>query len=225
MRQATIEEIKEAALARIAAEGAGALSIRGIARAIGMSPAGLYRYYDGLDSLLTELIADAYGDLASAVEAGTRSPGPPERRLLAGMLAYRRWCVEHTNRFLLIFGTPIPGYAAPDEGPTVQASRRIGAAFFDVVHEGWRTGALELRAPARAATPRELEFLAGVDPEFPASGLTTFLSTWAHIHGLVTLEVLGQLDWLYPDGEWFYRLEVERMLDSWAPQRGHGRDG
>lgn len=217
IRQATIGEIKEAALAQIASQGAGALSIRGVARAIGMSPAGLYRYYDGLDSLLTELIADAYGDLASAVEEGTRSPGAPARRLLAGMLAYRRWCVEHQGRFLLIFGTPIPGYVAPEEGPTVEASRRIGAAFFEVVHEGWRTGTLALRAPARTATSREREFLAGTAPDLPAPWLSAFVSTWAHIHGLVTLEVLGQLDWLYPDGEWFYRLETERMIDAWAP--------
>ena len=162
LRAATVAEIKQAALEQIAAEGATALSIRGIARSIGMSPAGLYRYYDSLDALLTELIADAYNDLADAVVTATTSPGSVRQRLLAGMLAYREWCLEHPNRFLLVFGTPIPGYAAPEEGPTVEANRRIGTAFFAVVAEGWSAGALALPVPARPPTPEERTFLASV---------------------------------------------------------------
>jgi AcrR family transcriptional regulator len=216
MRRATIAEIKQAALDQIATEGAGALSIRGIARDIGMSPAGLYRYYDSLDALLTELIADAYNHLADAVVAATATPGSVRERLLAGMLAYRRWCREHPNQFLLVFGTPIPGYAAPEEGPTVEANRRIGAAFFAVVAEGWHTGALALPVACRPPTPQEQTFLASQDPDFPAAWLAAFVSAWAHFHGMVTLEVLGQLDWVYPDGEAFYRAEVERLLDTWT---------
>lgn len=220
LRLATIAEIKQAALDQIATAGAGELSIRGIARAIGMSPAGLYRYFDSLDSLLTELIADAYNDLADAVVAATTGPGTVRERLLAGMLAYRRWSLDHPNQFLLIFGTPIPGYAAPEEGPTVEANRRVGAAFFDVVLDGWRTDTLDLPARPRPATPPEQAFLALVDPDFPASWLTPFVGAWAHFHGMVTLEILGQLDWIYPDGETFYRAEVKRLLDSWDAAQG-----
>lgn len=217
---ATFAEIKQAALEQIAAEGAGSLSIRGIARAIGMSPAGLYRYYDSLDSLLTDLIADAYNDLADAVVAATTTAGTVRDRLLAGMLAYRQWCLEHPNEFLLVFGTPIPGYAAPEEGPTVEANRRIGAAFFGLVHEGWRTGTLALPVGPRPATQEEQAFLAPVAPDFPAAWLTPFVGAWSHFHGMVTLEILGQLDWLYPDGEAFYRAEVERLLESWSAAAG-----
>ena len=217
-RQATITEIKEAALALIGSGGSAALSVRGVARAIGMSPAGLYRYYDSLDALITELVTDAYDDLADAVGTATAPPGTPSERLLAGMLAYRRWCLDRPNQFLLVFGTPIPGYAAPEHGPTVRANRRIGGAFFDVVHDGWRTGALELPGPDRPPTQREQEFLAGVAPDFPAAWLTAFIGAWAHFHGMVTLEILGQLDWLYPDGEWFFRAEVGRLLASWEPR-------
>ncbi len=207
-------------MAQIAAQGAGALSIRGVARDIGMSPAGLYRYFDSLDALLTELITDAYHDLADAVVAGTGRRGSPRERLAGGMLAYRRWCVEHPNRFLLIFGTPIPGYVAPEDGPTVQANRRIGQAFFEVVNEGWRNGSLSLPVVSRTATGNEESFLAEVAPDFPAPWLTPFVGAWAHIHGMVTLEVLGQLDWIYPDGEAFYRAEVTGLLDSWSAREG-----
>lgn len=216
LRQATITEIKQAALDQIARDGAGSLSIRGIARAIGMSPAGLYRYYDSLDSLLTELIADAYNELADAVDTAVAAPGTVADRLVAGMLAYRRWSVDRRNQFLLIFGTPIPGYAAPEEGPTVEANRRIGAAFFRLVYEGWHNGELELPVAAREASPAEQQFLAGMAPDFPPSWLPAFVGAWAHFHGMVTLEVLGQLDWIYPDGALFYRTEVERLVGSWA---------
>jgi AcrR family transcriptional regulator len=216
VRLATIAEIKRAAWEQIATDGAGALSIRGVARAIGMSPAGLYRYYDGLDALLTELIADAYNDLADAVVAATTAPGSVRDRLRAGILAYRQWSLEHPSQFLLVFGTPIPGYAAPQEGPTVQANRRIGAAFFEVVAEGLRAGALDLPVPARPTVALDSSFLTAVDPQVPAAWIQPFVSAWAHFHGMVTLELLGQLDWAYPDGEAFYRGEIDRLLDSWT---------
>ncbi len=215
LRAATYEEIKHAALDQIASEGAAALSIRGVARAIGMSPAGLYRYYDGLDSLITELITDAYGDLADAVTAATAGDGSTRSRLRAGMLAYRRWCVDHPNRFLLIFGTPIPGYAAPEGGPTVEANRRIGVAFFTVAAEAWASGELAPPPLDRPPEPGELQLVAELAtpaPGFPPEAVAAFMSTWAHFHGLVTLEVLNQLDWIYPDAESFYRTAIEQIL-------------
>lgn len=216
LRAGTIEEIKRAALDQIASSGATALSIRGIARAIGMSPAGLYRYFDGLDTLLTELIADAYNDLADTVAVTTSQPGDLRERLRAGMLAYRRWCVDHPNRFLLIFGTPIPGYAAPEEGPTVQASRRIGEVFFSVVAEGWETNQLHVRDVGREVGPGEIAAARQMGPEFPPEWIAPFLGTWAHFHGMVTLEILHQLDWVYPDVEVFYRSEIDRLIATWG---------
>jgi AcrR family transcriptional regulator len=215
-RASTLEEIKSAALEQISLQGASALSIRGVARAIGMSPAGLYRYYDSLDDLLTDLISDAYNDLADAVEAATAGPGTVRERLRRGMLAYRQWSVEHPNRFLLIFGTPVPGYTAPQEGPTVRANRRVGAAFFSLLAEGWRSGVLDLPVAARDATEQEAAFLTGVDPDFPAAWLTPFIGAWAHFHGMVTLELLNQLDWIYPDATGFYEAEIDRLLASWS---------
>jgi AcrR family transcriptional regulator len=214
LRTATIDEIKGAALDQIARRGAGALTVRGIARAIGMSPAGIYRYYEGLDALITELIADAYNNLADHVQAAADQPGTTRERMRGAMLAYREWCVQHRNRFLLIFGTPIPGYAAPDGGPTTAANQRIGQAFFAIGAEAWRRGELALPQAPRPLEPAEREFAEGVTPGFPAELVGSFLSTWAHFHGMVTLEVLGQLHWIYPDPDTFYSGEVERILNG-----------
>jgi AcrR family transcriptional regulator len=213
-RAATVDEIKQAALDQIATAGAGALSIRGVARAIGMSPAGIYRYYDGLDSLITDLIADAYNDLADHIVAATTGPGSTLDRLRAGMLAYREWSLVHPNRFLLIFGTPIPGYAAPEDGPTEAANRRIGEAYFAVGAEAWERGELAPQPQMRPPEPHEAEFASGIAKDFPPSMVAAFLSAWAHFHGIVTLEILNQLDWIYSDPERFYAAEIERILED-----------
>ena len=205
-------EIKEAALAQLAELGPGALSVRGIARAIGMSPAGIYRYFDGLDDLITELITDAYDDLSDAIAAGSSGTGPAVERMRGAMLSYRQWCIEHPNRFLLIFGTPIPGYAAPEEGPTVVANRRIGEVFFSLGVEAWRRGELAV-SPDDVAESQEVELAAMLDPDLPAGFVGRFLSTWAHFHGLVTLEILHQLDWVYPAPDRVYEREIDRMLE------------
>ncbi|MEA3275708.1 MAG: TetR/AcrR family transcriptional regulator [Pseudomonadota bacterium] len=214
LRAATIEEIKEAALSQIAEVGGPALSLRGVAREIEMSPAGLYRYYDGRDALLTDLIVDAYNALADAVEVGIESGGESaSERFAAGIRAYRRWGVDNPNRFLLIFGTPIPGYAAPEGGPTVAANRRMGEAFFMVGVEAWRAGQLHPQPLGREITQAEMQLSSEIDPNLPAELIPSMLGSWAHFHGLVNLEVLNQWHWLYgTHTEEFFEGEIQAIL-------------
>jgi AcrR family transcriptional regulator len=216
LRATTIEDIKAAALSQIAESGGPSLSLRGVARDIGMSPAGLYRYYDGRDALLTDLIADAYNALADAVEVGIESDGgTPTDRFVSGIRAYRAWALSHPNRFLLIFGTPIPGYEAPIGGPTVEANRRLGEALFRSGIDAWRTGDMRVPSLGREVTDGERDLAAELDPDLPAELIPAMLGTWAHFHGLVTLEVLHQYNWMYgADTEVFFDGEIARMLTS-----------
>ena len=218
LRASTIDDIKAAALCQIAESGGPSLSLRGVAREIGMSPAGLYRYYDGRDALLTDLITDAYNDLADAVEAGIVSGGEtPSERFVAGIRAYRVWAITFPNRFLLIFGTPIPGYEAPVEGPTVEANRRMGEALFGVGIEAWRTGQMTIPSLGRKATESEHELATLLDPNMPVELVPAMLGTWAHFHGVVTLEVLHQFNWLYGNNtDVFFEGEIERLLTSFG---------
>jgi len=215
-RVATIIEIKEAALRQIAASGGPSLSLRGVAREIGMSPAGLYRYYDGRDALLTDLLTDAYSDLADAVEqAITASEGTPAETFAAAAHAYRVWAVGSPNQFLLIFGTPIPGYEAPEGGPTVGANRRMGEALFMAGIAAWRSGSQVVPDIGRETTSAERELAALIDPGMPPVLVPAMLGTWAHLHGLVTLEILHQLHWMYGDDvEAFFDGEIERLMRS-----------
>lgn len=217
-RDTTVSEIKDAALQQIAEVGAAALSLRGVARTIGMSPAGLYRYYDGRDKLLTALLVDAYGDLADTIEdaIGQQNDADVRSQFRAGITAYRHWALVHPNRFLLIFGTPVPGYKAPDGGPTVRANQRMGYAFLTVAARAHAEGILRDLPVGRAPTAAECEVashLQQIASDFPATMVQLLLGAWAQWHGLVILEVTHQLDWAYPDVDVFFTAEMTRLID------------
>jgi AcrR family transcriptional regulator len=231
-RATTVAQIKDAALAQVAGQGAAALSIRGVARAIGMSPAGLYRYYASRDALLTDLLVDAYNDLAAAVAgaaglpaAGPADAGPPAvpdpmAALLAAIEEYRSWAVTDPARFLLIFGTPVPGYEAPPGGPTVTANRRMGQVFFALAAQAWREGLIaQPQGDPGAVSREELELLSQLRilaDTFPVALIPRMLGGWALWHGLVTLEVTGQLHWIYPDTGAFYTDRVTAWLEGFV---------
>lgn len=195
----TLREIKEAALGQLVENGAGKLSLRGVARDVGMTVQSLYHYVDSYDALVSLLVVDSHESLAAAVsrsaEEATGRPWPD--RLEAAVLAYRRWALEHRAQFLLIYGTPIPGYVAPGESRL--AALRLGAVFAEVVYQGWSADDLQ-RVPLLGEDPRT-----GSGPEppegladsffatLPPGAFAYFLQMRSTLHGLVLLELLGQL--------------------------------
>jgi len=216
LREHTERELKQAALAEVRERGASAVTLRGVARRVGMSPAGLYRYVDSRDGLLTWLIADRFDAYADHLEAALREVASdgPVTRLRAVAFAYREWAVANPNAFGLIFGDPIPGYAAPQDGPTTTAMTRLGTALATPLLEAHERGVLhvpvalgsEELAPAMAPMVR----LAG---ELPHGVYALLLLSWGRLHGQVSLEVFGHHDWLMPDGcEPLYRAEVETII-------------
>lgn len=233
-RQRTWRELKAAALDEVREHGAVALSLRRVARRIGMSPAGLYRYVDSREDLLTTLIADAFDDLADhllvatgAAEdelAGHRdTPTPPlvvaadadvAERLRAVALAYRHWGVTRPHEFGLVFGDPIPGYAAPEGGATVAAMTRVGLAMARPLVDAWQAGRVRpLPAPVPAALAARLAPMAEVTGDAPPELAVLLLTTWGRLHGQVSLEVFGHHAWLLPDGcEDLFTADVEALL-------------
>jgi AcrR family transcriptional regulator len=95
------DEVKAAALRQLAAGGPQALSINAIAKELGVSGPALYRYFAGRDELLTELIVDAYADLARALSSAAPFAD-----------AYRAWALAQPHRYRLLFAAPLPGYDA-----------------------------------------------------------------------------------------------------------------
>lgn len=216
-RRQTEAELRDATLAEIREHGAVAVTLRGVARRVGMSPAGMYRYVDSRDGLLTMVIADRYHAYADHLEAAlATAPDDVEERLRTVALAYRTWAVEHGNAFGLLFGDPIPDYQAPADGPTTDGMRRLGQALADPLIAAYNLGCL--RVPEALDVPElvgPLQAMAELGGDLPPAVYALLLLTWGRLHGQVSLEVFGHHAWLFPEGcEPLYRAEVETLLSQ-----------
>ena len=162
-------ELLAAAKARLGTDGAAALSLRAIARDLGMASSAVYRYVDSRDALLTLLILDGYNAAGQACEdaaAAARGRGEaPAQVWLAAARALRGWALAHPRSYELIYGTPVPGYRAPTD--TVAAATRLWGVIIAVMHDAEATGTLAPTGPqfptAGLLTPETLAF-AGFDP-------------------------------------------------------------
>jgi AcrR family transcriptional regulator len=218
-RAATRTEIKQTALDLMRERGTTEVRFTDIARVMGLTPPALYRYYADRDELLTEMITDGYQDLAAALAAAGETYAGT--RLQAVGFAYRAWALEDPQRFALIFGLPVPGYAAPQEGPTVEAAKRAMANLAAVVGSAAADGTLGHPLITQVAPVLAVElcerknypgFVEGEVPDGSASsrpdGATelsqheiapathqAMLTCWAGLHGFTCLEAYGHLDW------------------------------
>jgi len=173
-------------------EGAAGLSLRAIARDLGMVSSAVYRYVASRDDLLTLLLVDAYSELADAVDAaGAR--GPWRQRLLAMAHAARAWAVDQPARWALLYGSPVPGYHAPRER-TVGPGTRVVGALFDAVAAGIAAGEIP-QSNVAAAQPLSADF-DRIREEFEFVGddaaVAKCFLLWAGLVGAISLEVFGQ---------------------------------
>ena len=216
-RAETVQEIKAAALDQLA-QG-GELSLRAVARAVGMTVQSLYHYFDSRDALLGALVVDGHNRLTAAVqEAADASRGRPHaERLFAVTNAYRTWALANRHEFLLLYGTPVPGFAAPASGPWGEAAYRLSEPFREVVFEGWT--AEELAAiPLQSGADRLADADATIMP-LPIGALALFYELRARMHGLVILELFGHLVPLSGYGEELFRDAMSRAAGELAALR------
>ncbi len=205
-RAATIDEIKETAQRLMREQGTTEVRFSDIAREMGMTAPALYRYFADRDELLTALIADAYNDLADIVAEAQEKVAvdDPSGRLLAVSQAYRSWARREPQRFALILGMPVPGYAAPEEGPTTEAARRamvqLKSLFFDAVERNVLKPPLlrEVGEALAASAVADHDAMHPDEPLLPPETFQALLQCWSSLHGFTCLEAYGHLDWL-PD--------------------------
>ena len=161
-------EILDAARGYLATDGAPALSLRAIARDLGMASSALYRYFSSRDELLTRLIIDAYDSLGAAAEVreATMDRNDLAGRFTATCDAVRAWALVHPNEYALIYGSPVPGYVAPAD--TVQPATRVTALLLRIIVEAATAGrSAGRRRPGRARPDGSDR--PGPDPLPPAS--------------------------------------------------------
>jgi AcrR family transcriptional regulator len=214
-RAETVAEITAAALAQLATAGTGGLSLRAVARDVGMTVQSLYHYFDSRDALLNALVTDSHHALADVVEAanlGTRGRPPRERRL-AATAAFRRWALANASAFLLLYGTPVPGFDPAPASESGKAALRLAGPFAEVMFEGWtpgELGAVPLPDGAEALSAAVADAMIPL----PAGALALFIELRARMHGLVMLELLGHLYPFGDVGESFYAAAMGRMSDD-----------
>ena len=217
-------QIKEIARRQLAAGGNGAISLRGIAREMGMAQPSLYHYYPRLDDLITALIVDAYISLGDAIDRA-QAPRPagdfagPDHdyagRFEAGVLAYRAWAIANPADYKLIFGNPIPGYHAPPD-VTVPVVQRAFAPLTLLPELAHREGKLRLPRAAAEASPALERRLAAAARErgidLPPEAMRVVLEGWGQMQGLVTLELFGHLQPLVGDPGDLYRAATRGFV-------------
>jgi AcrR family transcriptional regulator len=178
----------------LATEGPAGLSLRAIARDLGMVSSAVYRYVASRDDLLTLLLVDAFSELADAVDEARAEEGGDWRAQIAAMAAAaRRWAVATPACWALLYGSPVPGYHAPAER-TIGPGTRVIGALFGVVASGLAAGDVD-DADAPVGQRLCADF-AGLREEFAFCGgdgaVARCTTLWAGIVGAISLEVFGQ---------------------------------
>ncbi|MFD4020364.1 TetR/AcrR family transcriptional regulator [Streptomyces sindenensis] len=212
--------IKDEARKQLAEEGAPKLSLRSVARELGMVSSALYRYFPSRDDLLTALIVDAFDAIGAAAERAAAEPAageragalPPAERWVAVSCAVREWALAHPHEYALVYGSPVPGYIAPMD--TVGPAARVGLVLIDIVRGAYRAGELtlppladELRADAERMAA---EFAEGVPPEAVAA----LVAAWAQLFGLVSFELFGQFNRVVEEREALFRQSAGELARS-----------
>jgi len=215
-RAQTLEDITRIGRSHLATEGAAALSVRAVARDLGVVSSAIYRYVRSRDDLLTLLVVDGYDELGDAVDEaeGAIARDDFRGRFLAIGRAVREWALREPATYALLFGSPVPGYQAPAERTTGPGTRVIGA-LVRVWEEAHVAEAVETSVP----TPRIPRTLAAdakrVRKELgltaPDELLLRGVLGWASLFGCVSFEVFGQYGadtFTAPDDLFEHQLEL-----------------
>jgi AcrR family transcriptional regulator len=212
-------EIKAVARTHLATDGAN-LSLRAVARDMGMVSSAIYRYYASRDELLTALIVDAYNALGEAVEAAdasVRDRAELRTRWITATRAVRDWALANPAEYALIYGSPVPGYAAPTD--TIAAAARTPVVLARILADGVSTGritgtglrpSVPLSESVRGDLIRARE---GIAPEVPEDLLLAGLSGWIQMFGVVSFELFGQFNNVIDARTEFFDQEMELMAD------------
>jgi AcrR family transcriptional regulator len=227
VRAATTEEIKQTARRILVSEGPEAVSLRAIAREMGMTAPALYRYFGSHEELIKHVCADIFTELASDIRrainaADDATGGDMTAKVMAACWEFRRWSLDHTREYGLIFATPLPGLHVQRDEITAEGGGQFGNTFFQLMLELWRKRPFdvpsddEIDPGLRAQLEGYQDGLGDLAAGLPLGLLLAFLRCWVRLYGIVSLEVFGHLSFALDDGKPMFEL----MLSEMAPQVG-----
>ncbi|HEY4376360.1 MAG TPA: TetR/AcrR family transcriptional regulator [Acidimicrobiales bacterium] len=208
-------QIKDVARQHVARDGAPALSLRAVARELEMSSSAVYRYFASRDELLTALIIDAYDSIGQAAEkADARHDGAtPRARWITVGTAIRRWAVRNPHEYALVYGSPVPGYAAPQD--TIAHAGRTINVLATILGDAWAAG--DITAPATAPPIPDglrddaLAAAEALSPGIPPEGVLAAIVAWSGLFGLVSFELFGQYENVINHRPAFFELGLAHL--------------
>ncbi|MCX5197150.1 TetR/AcrR family transcriptional regulator [Streptomyces sp. NBC_00249] len=206
--------IKDEARRALAAEGAAKLSLRAVARELGMVSSALYRYFPSRDDLLTALIIDAYDSIGAAAEhadaASVAAGAPPRARWTAVCEAVRGWALERPHEYALIYGSPVPGYSAPPD--TVGPASRVANILIGILRAAYGDGrGLALPPLPDALRPEAARMTADFAEGLPPEVTAALVGAWAQLVGLLSFELFGQFNRVVEERDLFFAHAVDRL--------------
>ncbi|HST65383.1 MAG TPA: TetR/AcrR family transcriptional regulator [Mycobacteriales bacterium] len=219
VRAATVAEIKQTARSILVTEGPDGLSLRAIAREMGMTAPALYRYFPSREDLVVALIGDLYDEVSDALEAaGERAAkdGAPGQ-LDAASREFRGWALANRREFELLFGSPMPGLESRDadtDDPASQGADRFGQIFGALIARIYLDDPFPIPADEDIAPELRaaLESWSAEFPvELPLGAAQVFLSCWIQLYGMVAMEVFGHLRFALPDAEPLFEVELRDL--------------
>lgn len=208
--------IKNEATQQLATDGATGLNLRAIARNLDMASSAIYRYFPSRNELLTALIIDAYDAIGQAVEKADADCKRSDHhgRLVATAVAIRTWAQDNPNEYALIYGSPVPGYEAPED--TIDPAVRVPLVLLTNFVEHQATGGDTFAVSTMPEPPAALaEAIAGLTANtgglLPTAAVAAAIDAWGQIFGLVSLELFGHLNSSVEPDDRFFRYSMDQL--------------
>jgi len=208
VREELTREITEIARSQLATDGAAGLSLRAIAREMGMVSSAIYRYFPSRDDLLTALIIDGYdaiGQTAEQADAACPRDGYTGRWLAVGH-AIRAWALAHPHEYALVYGSPVPGYQAPQQ--TIGPAARAATVYGKIISDAHRAGVLDppgiCPPPPPQFGPDAAALRDAVMFDVPDDVAARAVVSWAALFGMVSFELFGQFENVITDRAAFF---------------------
>ena len=176
------DDIIEAASRLLADPAAPPLTLRAVAREVGVAATSVYLHFDSIESLTLAVVTHLFSELIRQQDEITESD--PRQLVLAGALVYCEFGLAAPGHYQLMFATPLPlpEYTLehfPGREAFQQLTRRVAACF-------------------------------GIDPEDPQAFFTALL-IWQQLHGIVSLRITrARFPW--PPLEEAVVAAVDRLL-------------
>ncbi|KAA9164921.1 TetR/AcrR family transcriptional regulator [Amycolatopsis acidicola] len=204
-------EIKNAARRQCGEVGADALSLRAVARELGMVSSALYRYFPSRDHLLTALIIDAYNAIGEAAEAAEDETLPPIERWCAIWDATRAWAKAHPHEYALIYGSPIPGYQAPQD--TTAPASRVALALVRVVASAELKPAFDGTPPSPALSRQASALATALETELEPADACRLTIAWTQLFGMISFELFGQYVGSMDPADEFFAYSARQLAE------------